>query len=76
MINAKNVWRCCGEKEQLQACEKVALAKRGMQVMKEYLPDVALWKNHVKSGSVGRLKQWQMKRRRQQRKAETYMRMK
>lgn len=42
MINEKNVWRCCGEKEQLQVCEKVTLAKWGMQVTKEYFPDIEL----------------------------------
>lgn len=40
------------------------------------ISDTELYKNHVKGGEWADLKQWQMKRRRQQRKAATYMRMK
>lgn len=42
MINERNAWRCCEEKEQLQACEKVTLARQGVQVTREYLPDIEL----------------------------------
>lgn len=41
-------WKECEEKEQLiMACEKVTLAKQGMQVMKEYVVQScarAMWK--------------------------------